>query len=213
MKIDPAPLSERPLRFGVYGGTFDPPHIAHLVLAEEALAQLQLDKILWILTPFPPHKTQQAITPLELRLEMLMAAIANQPAFELSRVDLDRPPPHYAVDTVRILRASHPGGILAYLLGGDSLRDLPTWHQPDQFVGGCDLLGVMRRPGSAADVGVLERRLPGITAKLHWIQAPLLEISASAIRLRIANGQPYRYFLPDPVYRLILKHGLYSGGI
>jgi nicotinate-nucleotide adenylyltransferase len=203
----------RPYLLGVFGGTFDPPHIAHLVLAEEALAQLELDKILWVLTPFPPHKSQQALTPLALRVEMLAGAIADHPAFELSRVDLDRPPPHYAVDTVQILRESYPGASLAYLMGGDSLRDLPAWRWPAQFVQGCDLLGVMRRPGAAADVGAVETQLPGISVKIRWIQAPLLEISASAIRARIANSQPYRYFLPERVYRLIFERGLYSGGI
>src|SRR5512143_3713267 len=112
---------------GVFGGTFDPPHTGHLILAAEAQAQLDLERILWVLTPTPPHKPGQRITSTALRLEMLQAAIDGNPDFELSRVDLDRPPPHYAVDSVHLLRAAYPQAWLAYLMGGDSLDDLPTW--------------------------------------------------------------------------------------
>lgn len=116
------------MRLGIFGGTFDPPHIGHLILAAEALAQLELDRVLWVLTPNPPHKTRRSLTPVALRYELLRAAFEADPAFVISWVDLDRPPPHYAVDTMRLLRQDHPRDRLVYLMGSDSLDDLPLWH-------------------------------------------------------------------------------------
>jgi nicotinate-nucleotide adenylyltransferase len=199
------------MRLGVFGGTFDPPHLGHLILAAEARAQLGLERVLWVLTPVPPHKTDQPITPLSERLDMLRGALENDPDFELCRVDVDRPPPHYAVDTVNLLRAQNPHAWLVYLMGGDSLSDLPLWHRPEEFVRACDEIGVMLRPGHAMNLDVLDARLPGLRARARLVQAPLLEISSSDLRRRIAQGQPYRYFLPEAVYRQITSRRLYQG--
>ena len=196
-------------RMGIFGGTFDPPHLGHLILAAEARAQLGLERLLWVLTPDPPHKQGQSIAPLEQRLEMIKLAISDDPQFEISCVELTRPGPHYALDTVQILAGQNPGVNLVYLMGGDSLRDLPTWHRPNDFVSACHLIGVMRRPGDAVELGVLEERLPGLTAKVRFVDAPLLEIAAREIRSRIAEGRPFRYFLPERVYEYIDSHGLY----
>ncbi len=197
-------------KLGIFGGTFDPPHIGHLILAQEALGQIHLDRLLWVLTPYPPHKRDRWITPLNDRLKLVLAALADDPAFELSRVDIDRPAPHYAVDTVRLLSEQFPGWELVYLMGGDSLRDLPTWHCPVEFVAACDTLGVMRRPGSHVDLTVLEAAIPGVSIKVHYLDAPLLEITSSDIRRRVAEGRPYRYFLPPQVYQLIQERNLYK---
>jgi len=197
------------MRIGAFGGTFDPPHIAHLILAAEALDQLDLKRILWLLTPYPPHKTRQRITPVEQRLEMVRATIAENEAFELSRADIDRSPPHFTVDTMELLAAQNPGAELVFLMGEDSLNDLPTWHKPGEFLGAVHSLGVMHRPGREAELAQLERWLPGISEKVTYIRAPLLEVSASDIRQRIAEGRPYRYFLTPQVYRIILEGGLY----
>ena len=197
------------MKIGVFGGTFNPPHIAHLILADEASFQLGLDRLLWILTPDPPHKQGQPILPLQDRHDMLAAALAQDLLFELSRVDIDRPPPHYAVDTMLILRESHSGAEWIYLMGGDSLRDLPTWYRPRDFLAACDALAVMRRPGDEVDLEALEGQLPGISTKVRFIDAPLLEISASMLRDRIARGQPYRYYLLPEVYDLIRERELY----
>jgi nicotinate-nucleotide adenylyltransferase len=194
---------------GIFGGTFDPPHLGHLILAAEARAQLGLERLLWVLTPDPPHKQGQSIAPLEQRLEMVKLAIADDPQFEISSVELDRPGPHYALDTVQILAGQNPGVNLVYLMGGDSLRDLPDWHRPTDFISACHLIGVMRRPGDAVELGVLEESLPGLTAKVRFVDAPLLEIAAHEIRNRIADGRPFRYFLPERVYKYIDSHGLY----
>jgi nicotinate-nucleotide adenylyltransferase len=194
---------------GIFGGTFDPPHLGHLILAAEARAQLGLQRLLWVLTPDPPHKQGQSIAPLGQRLEMVKLAIADDSQFELSTADLGRPGPHYALDTVQILAGQNPGVKLVYLMGGDSLRDLPAWHRPADFVTACHQIGVMRRPGDTLDLEALEKNLPGLTAKVRFVEAPLLDIAAHEIRARIAEGRPYRYFLPTRVYKYIVEHNLY----
>ena len=197
-------------RLGIFGGTFDPPHIGHLILAAEAQHQLRLDRVLWVLTPDPPHKTGQTITPLPARLERLIAALRDLPTFEISAVDMARQPPHYAVDTVARLQAQYPAARLIYLMGGDSLRDLPKWYRAPDFVAACHQIGVMRRPGDAVDMGRLETEIPGITPKVRFVEAPLLEIAASQIRARIRDQRPYRHHLPESVYQFILTHQLYQ---
>ena len=194
---------------GIFGGTFDPPHIGHLILAAEARAQFGLDHLLWVLTPDPPHKQDRKITPIQHRLAMVKLALADAPEFELSSVDLDRPGPHYAVDTVKIIAAQNPEASLVYLLGGDSLRDLPLWHHPADFVAACHGIGVMRRPGEAIDLPALKGKLPGLAAKVRFMDAPLIDIAAHDIRARIAGERPFRYFLTPGVYEYIIEHNLY----
>ena len=196
-------------RIGVFGGTFDPPHVGHQILASEALEVLELDTILWVLTPDPPHKKTQEMATLVQRLEMVKAAIYNDDKFSFSEVDINRPAPHYALDTVNLLHNQHPNSILCYLMGGDSLVTLPTWHQPNKLVAACDEIGVMCRPGNEPNLTELENELPGITEKVRFISAPLLEISSSRIRDRIAQERGYRYFLPEKVYKFIESHHLY----
>ncbi len=198
------------MRIGIFGGTFDPPHLGHLILAAEAKHQLELDKVLWVLTSFPPHKRGQSITPLADRLDMLLQAIADDTSFELSRVEIDRPGPHYALDTVKLLREAYAGVELTYLMGGDSLRDLTTWHRPEEFVAACDWLGVMCRPGAHPEVHDLEALIPGISKKVKFVEAPEIGISSSELRQRIAQGRSYRYYLPKPVYQLIRERLLYQ---
>jgi nicotinate-nucleotide adenylyltransferase len=197
------------MRVGIFGGTFDPPHIGHLVLAADALDQLRLDLLLWVLTPVPPHKQGNPISPADQRLGLVQAAIDGEPRFQLSRVEMDRPGPHYAVDSVRLLEEQYPSAELIYLIGGDSLRDLPLWYRPQEFLQRITGLGVMRRPGVQFDMDKLEAQLPGIVNKIHYIDTPLLEISSSDIRLRITEGRSYCYFLPAPVYNLILRNHYY----
>ena len=194
---------------GIFGGTFDPPHIGHLILAAEARAQFGLERILWVLTPDPPHKQDRKITSIHHRLAMVKLALADDSEFELSSVDMGRPGPHYAVDTVKIIAAENPGNNLVYLMGGDSLRDLPDWNRPADFVAACYVIGVLRRPGDAIDLPALERELPGVRSKVRFMEAPLLDIAAHDIRTRSATGRPFRYYLPAPVYGYILEQALY----
>ncbi len=197
-------------RLGIFGGTFDPPHIGHLILAAEARDQLDLDCTIWVLTPDPPHKQGTEISSLAHRLAMVEMAIGEDDRFSLSRVDIDRPGPHYAVDTVRLLRDVYPDCELFYLMGGDSLMDLPQWYQPKGFLSLLDGVGVMRRPGDEMDLTELLPALPALQEKLHFVTAPLLEISANQIRRRVREGRAYRYYLLPAIYRYILEHDIYQ---
>jgi nicotinate-nucleotide adenylyltransferase len=197
-------------RIGVFGGTFDPPHIGHLILAAEACEALRFDRLLWVLTPVPPHKLDQSITPLEHRLEMLQLAISDEPNFELSRIEIDRPGPHYTVDTMQMLGDEYPSADLILLIGGDSLRDLPTWHRPADLVSACHEIGVIRRPDDSVDLSAWEQQVPGTQAKVRFVDAPLLDISSRNIRRRIRENLSFRYYLSSPVYKYILKHKLYK---
>lgn len=197
------------LKIGIFGGTFDPPHLGHLILASEALCQLNLDRLLFVLTSSPPHKIGQPITPIGMREKLVKAALVDNPGFEFSRVDIDRPGPHYAVDTVNIIRGQFPGSELVYLIGGDSLRNLPGWHKPQELVNAVDALGVMRRPGNTIDGSDLEKHIPGISNKVRFVDAPLLEISSSEIRKRVAEASAFRYYVPIEVYKLIIEARLY----
>jgi nicotinate-nucleotide adenylyltransferase len=196
-------------RLAFFGGTFDPPHLGHLILAAEAQAQLGLEQVHFVLTADPPHKRGRKISPVTQRLALLQAALKDQPIFAVSRVEIDRPGPHFTVDTMKLLRKQFPRKELVYLVGGDSLRDLPQWDRPAEFLRSIDALGVMRRPGSRIDLKSLEKKLPGLSKKVEFIDAPLLEISASEIRQRIKVGGHYQYFLPPAVFKLIQNKKLY----
>lgn len=197
-------------RVGLFGGTFDPPHVGHLILASEAKSQLELTRVLWTVTPDPPHKQDQTITSLRHRLAMVRLAIDDDPSFELSDIELNRPGPHYTIDTIKLLAEQNPGVEIVPILGGDSLNDLPTWHQPKEILYAAHWVGVMRRPGEEANLQELERELPGITSKVHYVNAPLLEIASREIRSRAATGKPFRYYLPESVYEYIEQHHLYG---
>lgn len=205
-----AGLSGKRNRLGIFGGTFDPPHVGHLILAMEAYDQLHLDRVLWVLEPNPPHKAGKKLTPIDIRIEMVLAAIDEDEKFELSRVDIDRPGPHFVVDTMRLLRQQYPEEDLVFLMGGDSLRNLPTWLAPDSFIQACDRLGVMRRPGEVINMRDIEECLPGITQKIEFIDAPLLEISSNQIRSLVSQKKPYRYYLPIDVFQIIKAENLYQ---
>jgi len=139
-------------RIGIFGGTFDPPHVGHLILAMEAFDQLHLARVLWVLTPDPPHKRGKHITAVGNRIDMVKAAINADPMFALSYVDINRPGPHYILDTMRILHQEYPRAELVYLMGGDSLENLLHWFKPAEFIDTCDRVGVMRRPGEQINI-------------------------------------------------------------
>ena len=197
------------MRIGVFGGTFDPPHIGHQILAAEALEQLELDQVFWLPTPFPPHKKLNKITPLIHRLRMVELVVNGDPKFILSRVDIDRKPPHYAVDTMALLHNQAPDDDFYYLMGLDSLNDLLTWHRPTDFIDLCQGIGVMLRKGEVSETSKLKSEISGIEAKLHYLKTPIIEISASDIRLRTGSGKQFRYFVPEKVYRYIVENQLY----
>jgi nicotinate-nucleotide adenylyltransferase len=198
-------------RIGILGGTFDPPHLGHLILAQSALAGLQLSKIVFIPNGDPPHKRAQFVTPAAHRVAMLEAAIKDNPAFELSRIEIDRPPPYYTYQTLRLLREQLPDSELVLLLGGDSLRDLPNWQYPEEIVQ-LTRLGVMQRPGERIYLDVLAERLPEIESHVQIMEAPEVGIAARALRRMVAHGESIRYQVPDAVIVYIQAHGLYRDG-
>ncbi|MBZ0298217.1 MAG: nicotinate-nucleotide adenylyltransferase [Anaerolineae bacterium] len=197
------------MRVGILGGTFDPPHIGHLILGEYAADALGLARLLYIPAADPPHKQHEKKTPVEHRLAMLRLALVDNPRFELSRVDLDRAGPHYSLDTVRIVRQQYPQAEIYFVMGGDSLRDLPEWHRPTEFIQLCKL-AVMSRPGAEVSPDMHEAVLPGLAQRVVMIAAPQIEISSTDIAQRLSEGRSVRYLLPDSVRAYVQQNHLYA---
>ncbi len=196
-------------RIGLFGGTFDPPHLGHMIVAAEALDSLRLDRVIWLLTPQSPLKNGRVISPADERVELLKAALYNTSGFELSLVDVNREPPYYAVDTVHIIKKENPNTELIYIMGGDSLQSLPAWYRAEELVLTLDGIGVYDRPGSKYDIDELDRKIPGIKAKVTCFNAPQIEISSADIRRRISEGRTFRFFLKSGVYDLIESRKYY----
>lgn len=197
------------MRIGVIGGTFDPIHMGHLLVAEEARTQLGLHQVVFVPAGSPPHKYARQITDPERRLDMVRLAIADNASFAVSRVDLDRDGPSYTVDMIRLLQDAwgKETGIY-FLIGGDSLIDLPTWHRPDLLLRLCHVVAV-RRPGYQTDLEHLEHLLPGTSRLIQILDVPTLDISSTEIRDRVRQGRSIRYLVPASVGRYIRQHRLY----
>lgn len=198
-------------RIGLLGGTFDPPHIGHLWLAETAREQLQLDQVLFLPVGQPPHKTGKNITAVAHRAAMLQLATQNHPTFAVDYSDINRPPPHTTVTLLPSLQAAHPQARFWLLMGGDSLRDLPTWAQPQQLIANCRL-GVLPRPGAAIDWAALETAVPGVQAATDYLPGPTVAISATEIRQWAMAGHSLRYLVTTAVYQYIETEQLYGRG-
>lgn len=195
------------MRIGVLGGTFDPVHLGHLILAEEAREVLSLERLLFVPAGMPWRKTGRPISPAEHRLAMLRLALEGSP-FELSTLEVERPGPSYTVDTLRELHAAFPAASLYFIMGYDALLDLPNWHQPQEIVR-LALLAVARRPGAEDSLEELERELPGVSGRVVWVTMPPIGISASDIRSRVRAGRSVRYLVPPGVEEYIHRHRLY----
>lgn len=196
-------------RLGLLGGTFDPIHCGHLVAAAEAHHQLDLERVLFVPTGSPPHKPDSSVSLVEHRVRMVELALADHPHFELSRADVDRPGPSYTVKTLELLRREWgPGPTIFFIEGADSLADFLTWYQPQRLLELCQL-AVVERPGVELDLEELDRRLPGLAAKVHWVQMPCLEISSSDLRARVRAGRSISCLVPPPVEAYIREHDLY----
>ncbi len=196
-------------RLGIFGGTFDPPHLGHLILAETVADALDLERVLFVPAGQPPLKEDWVITPVEHRLAMVKAAIAGNRRFAISRADIDRPGPHYSVDMVRIIAAEYPGTDLFFMIGSDSLRDLPRWHNPGGLIELCTL-AVVRRPSAEPDMDALELAIPGIKSRVCFVDAPLIQIAGRELRRRVREGLSIRYRVTDAVLEYITRHGLYK---
>ncbi len=196
-------------RIGVFGGTFDPIHIGHLILAEEAWFQLKLDCVYLVPAGDPPHKQDRRLTLVEHRIRMAELATAEIDYLQVSRIDADRPGPHYTVDMVRLLRQQvGPAVEIYFLMGMDSLRDLPKWYDPAWLVENCTLVALSRHDVEL-DWEKLNAALPGIRDRVIILDMPELEIASHAIQARVRDGQPIRHQVPRAVEAYIYKHGLY----
>jgi len=198
------------VRVGVLGGTFDPIHIAHLVIAEESRARLNLDEVLFVPAGTPPHKLNKHITAVEHRLAMIQLAIASNPYFVLSRLDIDRPAPSYSVDTIEALRRQlGPQVLIYFIIGMDSLSEMPTWHEPERLVALCEF-AVINRPGYQVDLSQLETALPGVVPRVTFVPAPEISVSSSDIQHRVQMGFPIKYQVLPAVEDYIYQHRLYK---
>ena len=196
-------------RIGIFGGTFDPIHIGHLILAEEARYRLMLDCVYLVPAGDPPHKQNNDLTPVAHRLMMAELATADMAGLWVSRVDTDRPGPHYTNDTIQLIRQQvGEEAELYFLMGMDSLRDLPAWRQPQWLIQQC-ILVVLTRHDIEIDWMQLERALPGLRERVVLLDMPELEIASHTLRERIRNSAPICYQLPRMVEAYIAKQGLY----
>lgn len=194
-------------RIGFFGGTFDPIHQGHLILASYAAGDGKLDRVLFAPAARPPHKDRQ-ITPVSDRIEMLLRAIDLDPRFEMTSVDLDRQGPHYSADTLALLAQQFPGSQLFFLMGSDSFNDLPQWHDPLRLFENADVL-VGRRPGRHCDLEQLAELLPPVSTQTTFVDIPLIEISSTEVRHRVSKRLPIDYLVPRSVQRYIESNGLY----
>ena len=196
-------------KVGILGGTFDPIHIAHLIIAEECRCQLGLSRVFFIPAGAPPHKRAKPLTEAEARVAMVRLAVATNPNFVVSRMDIDRPGPCYSSDTVELLRRQlGPETDIHFIIGLDSLIDMPTWHEPSRLIQQCTL-AVVGRPNYHADLDALEEQLPGIRSRTEFVPVPQMEISSTMIQQRVRSGMPIRYQVLEVVESYIRTHRLY----
>lgn len=193
---------DSPARIGVFGGTFDPIHTAHIEIGRAALAQADLDRVLFVVACVPPHKQDQTDASAEDRYAIVEAALASEPGMEASRVELDRDGVSYTADTLETLHEQHPGAELFLIIGMDSLIDLPRWREPDRILKLARLL-VVPRPG--------EWHAPAeLDGKYDVLDFAPVDVSSTDVRARIASGQGLDGALPDAAVKLIRKKGLYG---
>jgi nicotinate-nucleotide adenylyltransferase len=187
------------VRLGVFGGTFDPVHVGHLAIAHAALEDVPLDRVLFVIARRSPLKERGPVASEAERLAMLERAIAGEPRFAVSRLELDRDGPSYTVDTLAALRAAAPDDALFLILGGDASAELPRWRAPERIAELATIV-VAERPGAP---------LPAAPAAVRTFDAPRLDISSRELRARASRGRSLRYLVPDPVHEYIEARGLY----
>jgi nicotinate-nucleotide adenylyltransferase len=197
------------VRVGILGGAFNPPHIGHLVCAQEALLQLALDKVVFVPVGHAPHREVEDDPGAEVRLELVELAIADDDRFESSRIELDRQGPSYTSDTLREMRRNAPDAEHFLILGGDQAAGLPDWHEPEEVLSLATVAVVERVSWTRNAIGIKIARLKG-SERVRYLDMPLIQVSSSAIRSRVATGRPIRYLVPDGVASYVLAHGLYG---
>ena len=197
------------MNIGVLGGTFDPVHLGHLIMAEEVRVRLDLAEILFVPAGQPWLKPNIPISTAKHRVEMVRLAIADKPYFKLSTMEIERAGPSYTVDTIAELQGQL-GAELFFILGWDNLAQLPQWHEPSRLVKMCHLVAVPRVGYPAPDLDSLEATIPGLSQATILLDTPLIDINASAIRNRVGQGLSISHLVPEPVERYIKEQGLYS---
>jgi nicotinate-nucleotide adenylyltransferase len=197
------------MRVGILGGTFNPPHLAHLVCAQEAHAQLGLDRVVLMPAGEPPHKQLAPGDPSpETRYELCQAAVADDERFAVSRVELDRPGRSFTADTLRLLCEQRPQDELTFIVGGDMAASFPSWHEPEAVLS-LATLAVAERVGAKREA--IERELAPLAGaeRVAFFEMPRIDVSSSLVRERVAAGRPIRYLVPDAVADAIAAAGLY----
>ena len=197
------------MRVGILGGAFNPPHIGHLVCAQEALLQLELDSVLFVPVGEAPHRELETDPGPETRLEMVELAIGDDDRFAGSRMEIDRDGPSYTSDTLRELHAAQPDDEHVLILGGDQAAALPEWHEPEQVLELAQVAVIERSNWSRNAVGIRVGRLKG-AERIRYLDMPVIQVSSSSIRRRIAAGLPIRYLVPDRVASFIDSKDLYA---
>jgi nicotinate-nucleotide adenylyltransferase len=197
------------LRLGILGGAFNPPHLGHLVCAQEALVQLALDRVIFVPTARPPHREIESDPGVEARVEMCEAALADDERFEMSSAELEREGPSYTVDTLREMHAAAPDDELFLILGGDQAAALPDWREPEEVLSLAVVAAVERAGFSRNSIAIQLGQLKG-AQQVRYLDMPVIQVSSSVVRRRVAEGKPIRYLVPDPVLRYIKDHDLYA---
>jgi nicotinate-nucleotide adenylyltransferase len=198
------------MNIGVLGGTFDPIHLGHLLIAEEARVKLELSEVLFVPAGQPWLKLNRSITPAPHRLEMVRCAIATNPYFKLCTLEVERYGPSYAVDTMVMLqRQLGSQASFFFILGCDTLAELPLWKEPDRLVQMCRLVAAPRLGLRTLDLESLEEAIPGLLDKVIQLDMPVIEISSSQIRERMAQGLSIRDLVPDEVEKYIMEQKIY----
>jgi nicotinate-nucleotide adenylyltransferase len=197
------------LRVGILGGVFNPPHVGHLVCAQEALVQLELEKVVFMPVGQAPHRELEDDPGAEARLEMVRMAAGDDERFEISRLEVDREGPSYTADTLREIRAKAADDDLFLILGGDQAAALPDWHEPETVLSLATIAVVERTNWSRNAIGIKIGRLRG-AERIRYLDMPIIQISSSAIRRRVRQRKPIRYFVPDKVASYIGAKGLYA---
>ncbi|MFN8499522.1 MAG: nicotinate-nucleotide adenylyltransferase [Anaerolineae bacterium] len=197
-------------RVGVFGGTFDPIHIGHLIAAEEARVACGLSRVVFLPAASPPHKQGRPITPAAHRLTMTELAIASHPKFSCSAIEMEREGPSYTVDTLAQLRALWGDAVdIVFIVGLDSLVDLPKWREPQRIIQLARLAVVDREPFEV-DMAALEAKVPGLSGRVAFVPIPLMAIAASDLRERVRTGRSIKYQAPEAVEGYIYAQGLYT---
>ena len=199
------------MRVGILGGAFNPPHVGHLVCAQEAVVQLELEKVVFMPVGEAPHRELQDDPGAEARLEMVDLAVGDDARFATSRAELDRPGPSYTADTLRELRSKAPDDELFLILGGDQAAALPGWHEPETVLSLATVAVVERTNWSRNAIGIKIGRLKG-AERIRYLDMPMMQVSSSVIRRRVKEGLPVRYLVPDKVANYIGANGLYGAG-